>query len=61
MLYTEFQKWLKNNCPLGMSSDDFLEFCALVGVLTLQNSIVKEGLTVEEIVNNLFDKPKHLQ
>lgn len=61
MLYSEFQKWLKEQCPLDMSPHDFLEFCALIGVLTLQNAIVKEGVTVQEVISNVFDKRKELQ
>lgn len=61
MLYAEFQKWLNQNCPVDMPQEDFLEFCALVGVLTLHNAIVKEGVTVQEVINNLFDKPKQVQ
>lgn len=61
MLYTEFKKWLNQNCPVHMPQEDFFEFCALVGVLTLQNAIVKEGVTVQEVINNLFDKPNQVQ
>lgn len=61
MLYTEFKRWLKDNCPPDLDEFDFLEFCAMIGALNLQNAKTEEGVTIEEIIERLFDKPKHMQ
>lgn len=56
MLYSEFQKWLDLNRPVDISRQDFLEFCAFCGALTIQNTIINEGLTVSELIEKFFDK-----
>lgn len=61
MLYSEFQKWLKENCPLGLDEFDFLEFCAMIGCLNIQKAKIEEGITVDELIERLFDKPKQVQ
>lgn len=61
MLYSEFKKWLKLNCPVGVSEHDFLEFCAMIGCISLQNTINEQDETIEGIIERLFDKPVQLQ
>lgn len=61
MFYEEFKNWLKNNCPTGIEPFDFLEFCAMIGCLTIENSIKKEGITIDELIVNLFDKENQIQ
>lgn len=61
MMYSEFQGWLSRNRPMDIPENDFLEFCALCGVLTIQNTIENEGLTVPELINKFFDKPVNYQ
>jgi len=57
MVYSEFKNWLSLNCPLDIPEQDFLEFCALCGALTIQKTIETEGLTISDLINRIFDKP----
>lgn len=60
MLYQEYLKWLNTNCPPSLPFDDFKDFCAMCGALTLQNTMNADGLTIHELIERLFDKPRSL-
>lgn len=60
MLYEEYRKWLNRNCPPALPFDDFQEFCALVGVITIQNTLNAKDLTLDEMIKRFFDKPSSL-
>lgn len=61
MLYDQFKVWLKDNLPVGEDEYAFLEFCAMIGCLTLQQNMNEEGITIDELMGRLFDKPRQMQ
>jgi hypothetical protein len=60
MLYQEYQKWLGRNCPPSLTAEDFQEFCALIGAMSIQKTITESQLTIDELIERLFDKPRSL-
>lgn len=56
MTYEAYLGWMARNRPFDMPEHEFLEFCALCGALTIQNTVDNEGLTVTELINRFFDK-----
>lgn len=55
MLYSEFNSWLICNKPDGVDDDDFLTFCALCGVLTIQNTLKNSDMTVSDLMVRFFN------
>lgn len=55
MTYDGFRGWLDNNRPFDMPMDEFLEFCAVCGVLTIQHTVDSEGLTITQLINKFYD------
>jgi hypothetical protein len=55
MLYDEFQSWLISNKPSDIDDYEFLEFCALCGVLTIQNTLKTSDITISELMSRFFE------
>lgn len=55
MLYSEFNSWLIRNKPDGVDDDDFRDFCALCGVLTIQNTLKNSDMTVSDLMDRFFN------
>lgn len=60
MLYTEFKQWQLRNKPIGMADYDFLEFCALVGALTITKTIESDNITIDELISRFFQPENSL-
>jgi hypothetical protein len=61
MLYSEFLNWIKENKPSDMLDGDFLEFCALIGVLSIQNTLIGSHMTIDDLIDKFFDKNRIYQ